>query len=220
MAPWSTRRGSHSHSHSSSSDLISRIHHSALHTPTTLSPAHGNRFDISFSNAHDGADSSDSDAEFVHNPSSLSASASSHARPPSKSRHSRSMSQPFPSLFSSKKKRQSSVGAPLPQDLGFADDDNTTTTTNMPLRKGIPTRSSHTRGGPQQGSKDFATGNCMTCGSLVRWPRDLSVFKCTICMTVNDMEPLGVDAQSHTRRDATRPPPPRGNAIPETHVVA
>ncbi|KAH6891108.1 hypothetical protein B0T10DRAFT_302516 [Thelonectria olida] len=221
MAPWSSRRGAqpkdNSNNHSSG-DLISRIHHSALHTPTTLSATQENRFDISFSNAHDGADSSDSDADFYGHPPQ--SSAASHSRPSSRSRHSRSMSQPFPSLFSSKKKRQSSVGAPPPPDLGFADDDAA-----MPQR--LPARS-HTRGGPA-GSKDFATGNCMTCGSLVRWPRDLKVFKCTICMTVNDIEPLKVDGQtnggSSRRRDATQgpsngpqPAPPRIQYISVEHT--
>ncbi|KAJ4170738.1 putative E3 ubiquitin-protein ligase [Fusarium falciforme] len=113
------------------------------------------------------------------------------------------MSQPFPSLFSSKKKRQNSVGAP-PPDLGFTDDDAA-----MPRQapKNHARNPSHTRGGPA-GSKDFATGNCMTCGSLVRWPRDLKVFKCTICTTVNDLEPLSADnVTSRTRRDASQGPP-------------
>ncbi|KAH8706683.1 hypothetical protein BGZ61DRAFT_350034 [Ilyonectria robusta] len=189
MAPWSSRRGSQPSNHSSS-DLISRIHHSALNTSATLSPSLGSRFDIS--NAH--ADSSDSDADFHAEHSRLKA-----RRP----QHSRSMSQPFPSLFSGKKKkRQSSVGG-LPPDLGFVDDD---AVLPPPPR---PTTKTHTRGGPA-GSKDFATGNCMTCGSLVRWPRDLKVFKCTICMTVNDLERQTADSQgsggSRWRRDASQGP--------------
>lgn len=37
-------------------------------------------------------------------------------------------------------------------------------------------------------SKDFVTGTCMTCGSLMRWPKELGVFRCTICATINDLE--------------------------------
>ncbi|KAH7154963.1 hypothetical protein B0J13DRAFT_521134 [Dactylonectria estremocensis] len=191
MAPWSSRRGSQPNNHSSG-DLISRIHHSAWSTSTTLSPSLGSRFDIT--NAH--VDSSDSDADFH-------ATASSHLSTPRRPQHSRSMSQPFPSLFSGKKKkRQSSVGGP-PSDLGFVDDDAALPPPPRPATK------THTRGG-LAGSKDFATGNCMTCASLVRWPRDLKVFKCTICMTVNDLEPQTAESQgsgaSRWRRDATSAP--------------
>ncbi|KAF4948733.1 hypothetical protein FGADI_9388 [Fusarium gaditjirri] len=197
MAPWSSRRGSQPNN--SNGDLISRIHNTALHTPTTLpalystnlpNTSNGNRLELSFSNAN--ADSS-SDESDLH-PSRPQSSK------PRRPQHTRSMSQPFPSLFSSRKKRQNSVGAP-PPDLGFADDDSV-----MPRQapKTHARNPSHTRNGPV-GSKDFTTGNCMTCGSLVRWPRELKVFKCTICTTVNDLEPLGPDHDgSKSRRDASQ----------------
>lgn len=41
------------------------------------------------------------------------------------------------------------------------------------------------RHGSSPGSRDFNTGRCMTCGSLVRWPKDLQLFKCSICLTIN-----------------------------------
>ncbi|KAF6522205.1 hypothetical protein HZS61_013733 [Fusarium oxysporum f. sp. conglutinans] len=211
MAPWSSRRGSQPNNNSNG-DLISRIHNTALHTPTTLpalystnlpNTSNGNRLELSFSNAN--ADSS-SDESDLH-PSRPQSSK------PRRPQHTRSMSQPFPSLFSSKKKRQNSVGAP-PPDLGFADDDSA-----MPRQapKTHARNPSHTRNGPV-GSKDFTTGNCMTCGSLVRWPRELKVFKCTICTTVNDLEPLSADHDgSKSRRDASQDPthsvPTRGPHI-------
>ncbi|KAF5699306.1 hypothetical protein FMUND_14824, partial [Fusarium mundagurra] len=211
MAPWPSRRGSQPNNNSNS-DLISRIHNTALHTPTTLpalystnlpNTSNGNRLELSFSNAN--ADSS-SDESDLH-PSRPQSSK------PRRPQHTRSMSQPFPSLFSSKKKRQNSVGAP-PPDLGFADDDSA-----MPRQapKTHARNPSHTRNGPL-GSKDFTTGNCMTCGSLVRWPRELKVFKCTICTTVNDLEPLSADHDgSKSRRDASQDPsrsvPTRGPHI-------
>lgn len=36
--------------------------------------------------------------------------------------------------------------------------------------------------------KDLMTGNCMTCDSKVRWPRTLLVFRCTVCLAINDLE--------------------------------
>ncbi|KAM0338262.1 hypothetical protein ACHAPU_011387 [Fusarium lateritium] len=204
MAPWSSRRGSQPNN--STSDLISRIHNTALHTPTTLpalysanqpTTSNGNRFDLSFSNANADSSSDESDLHPSRPPSS---------KHPPRPQHTRSMSQPFPSLFSSKKKRQNSVGAP-PPDLGFADDDSTMRRQAPKTQTQTP---SHTRNGPA-GSKDFATGSCMTCGSLVRWPRELKVFKCTICMTVNDLEPLSIDHDGSTpRRDATQDSSPAG----------
>lgn len=219
MAPWLSRRGSQpNNSSDSNSDLITRIHNTALHTPTTL-PAlystnlqansngnnNGNRFELSFSITNGGDSSSDESDLHPSRPSS----SSKPRRPP----HTRSMSQPFPSLFSSKKKRQNSVGAP-PPDLGFADDDAV-----MP-RQAPKThaRNPSQNGNGPAGSKDFATGNCMTCGSLVRWPRELKVFKCTICTTVNDLEPLSADHDgSKARRDLNHGPsqanPPRGWSV-------
>ncbi|KAF4983749.1 hypothetical protein FZEAL_901, partial [Fusarium zealandicum] len=208
MAPWSSRRGSHPNNNSSG-DLISRIHNNALHTPTTLpalystaqtSTPNSRNFDLSISNAN--ADSS-SDESDIH-PSRPS------SKPTRRPQHTRSMSQPFPSLFSSKKKRQNSVGAP-PPDLGFADDDAAMPRQAPKNHARIP---SHTRGGPA-GSKDFATGNCMTCGSLVRWPRELKVFKCTICTTVNDLEPLSAEHTGpRARRDASQGPPSASQPSP------
>lgn len=41
----------------------------------------------------------------------------------------------------------------------------------------------------QNGEKDLVTGKCITCNSLVRWPRHLDVFRCTVCLMVNDLKP-------------------------------
>ena len=55
-------------------------------------------------------------------------------------------------------------------------------------------------GGPSQyGEKDLVTGKCLTCDSLVRWPRQLDVFRCTVCLMVNDLKPatpLSVEVRS------------------------
>ena len=43
----------------------------------------------------------------------------------------------------------------------------------------------------QKGEKHFVTGKCSTCDSRVRWPRHLDMFRCTVCLMVNDLKPSG-----------------------------
>ncbi|KAI8963410.1 HECT-domain-containing protein [Daldinia sp. FL1419] len=99
-------------------------------------------------------------------------------KPNRPSQHSRSMSHPFPSLFSSKKRKNArpddeSGSGDLTVDIG----PKPIHQQNMAPRM-IP-----------RGPADFATGNCMTCASLVRWPKELHIFRCTICLTINDLKP-------------------------------
>ncbi|KAM7208684.1 putative E3 ubiquitin-protein ligase [Naviculisporaceae sp. PSN 640] len=115
-----------------------------------------------------GDDSSSSD-EDIH-PSSR----------PQRPRHTRSMSHPFPSLFSIKKKKSNTM--PKRSSDSDSDEPPPVASSSRPQTRGH-------KPGTSAGSKDFSTGNCMTCGSLVRWPRDLHVFKCTICMAINDLRP-------------------------------
>ncbi|KAK0634682.1 hypothetical protein B0T17DRAFT_485498 [Bombardia bombarda] len=112
--------------------------------------------------------------------------------------HARSMSHPFPSLFSSKKKRSGQV----------ADDNSTSESPNeaghmpklkVPLK--VPPQRGHRNGSSAAGSRDYTTGQCMTCGSLVRWPRGLHVFKCTICVTINDLQPIDWAVKKEGGRD-------------------
>ena len=37
--------------------------------------------------------------------------------------------------------------------------------------------------------KHLVTGRCITCDSLVRWPKHLNVFRCTVCLMINDLKP-------------------------------
>ncbi|KAM7220476.1 putative E3 ubiquitin-protein ligase [Rhypophila decipiens] len=97
---------------------------------------------------------------------------------PQRPGHTRSMSHPFPSLFSIKKKKSSN----MPKKSSDSDPDEAPPVPD-PSR---PQTRGH-RTGSSVGNKDFSTGNCMTCGSLVRWPKELYVFKCTICLTINDL---------------------------------
>lgn len=34
------------------------------------------------------------------------------------------------------------------------------------------------------------TGRCFCCDATVRWPTNLSVFRCTTCTTINDLKPV------------------------------
>ena len=140
-------------------DLISRIHTGTLEPPDTLLGA------LNISNSQIQEVSSSSDSDFQQPKSSQSLP-----------RHARSLSNPFPSFLSTSKKRQGSIGqSHLDPERG----DGANTMAGPSIAR------SRTRS--PTGSKDFTTGNCMTCGSLMRWPKGLTVFKCTICTTVNDL---------------------------------
>jgi E3 ubiquitin-protein ligase HECTD2 len=97
----------------------------------------------------------------------------------STSRHGRSMSHPFPSIFQSKKKRQVDNSALDSADTGHSrliPQSPSKITTSKFLR--VP-------------DKDLVTGKCMTCDSVVRWPKELTVFRCTVCLTINDLKSTG-----------------------------
>ena len=132
---------------------------------------------------------------------------SSGARPPQRPAHRRSMSHPFPSLFSSKKKKSYQMYA------GDSESSTVEEAGHAPKPGTIRPPTQHSRGHrtvPSTGNMDCSTGTCMTCGSLVRWPKELSVFKCTICLTINDLQPssLGQGQGQGSRRDAPRNSPP------------
>lgn len=40
----------------------------------------------------------------------------------------------------------------------------------------------------QQENTELVTGKCATCGSLLRWPRHLNLFRCTVCLMVNQVK--------------------------------
>ncbi|KAI1780519.1 hypothetical protein F4818DRAFT_395998 [Hypoxylon cercidicola] len=104
---------------------------------------------------------------------------SNSKRPP---QHSRSMSHPFPSLFSSKKKKNTRP------DNQYGSEDFVGDSSPKPRAQPNIQQNAAPRRIPR-GPVDFATGSCMTCASLVRWPKELHVFRCTICLTINDIKP-------------------------------
>ncbi|KAL2007818.1 hypothetical protein VTN00DRAFT_7800 [Thermoascus crustaceus] len=124
-----------------------------------------------------------SDRNAIHNDVPVLIPLDTPARtPPARRTHSRSLSNPFPSLFSSSRKGDKKVSK---RDfLDSSDDDDDVTYAPDP-RSGSPRKLSQ-HGAP---TEDFLTGKCMTCDSTVRWPRGLKVFRCTVCLTVNDLEP-------------------------------
>jgi len=99
--------------------------------------------------------------------------------------HGRSMSHPFPSLFTGKKKRNGDNAG------GFesTDDDTISPATARNLAHN-PTAKQ-----PKVLDKDLMTGKCMTCDSMVRWPKELKVFRCTVCLTINDLKPIILEAR-------------------------
>ena len=127
---------------------------------------------------------------------------------PSRPQHSRSMSHPFPSLFSSLKKKTSQMAA------DNSDSEATDEAEPMhALHRSQQTRPQ--RHGSSPGSRDYSTGRCMTCGSLVRWPKDLQLFKCSICLTINStsapssQEPARLsEARDETPVETTTAPRP------------
>lgn len=179
MASSPSRQGRHNQHNRQPSrdDFVTRMHTDALNTPTTL----GGTIDIS--NVQIQGDSSSSESDFQR---SRLSKAPSKVQPT----HARSRSNPFPVLLDGTKKRpEGSTGQPrLQPDLDWGDDGR-----NM----AGPSVAKHRQGGPSA-SRDFATGNCMTCSSLVRWPKDLTVFKCTICATINDLNPPGSEHSQGT----------------------
>ncbi|KAL3417785.1 HECT-domain-containing protein [Phlyctema vagabunda] len=98
------------------------------------------------------------------------------------SSHGRSMSHPFPSLFPGKKKHSGDSPTRAPTGFESTDDDSTYASNSVP--KSSSNNHKHTK----VSDKDLKTGKCMTCDSTVRWPKELKLFRCTICLTVNDIQ--------------------------------
>jgi E3 ubiquitin-protein ligase HECTD2 len=104
-------------------------------------------------------------------------SSSSSTKPNSAASHGRSMSHPFPSMFYGKRKGSGAASGEVGGDA--IEDDDTSPDKNMGGTKY-----------PKVPDKDLTTGKCMTCNSSVKWPKNLQVFKCTVCLTVNDLVPF------------------------------
>lgn len=127
------------------------------------------------------------DVPTLRSPPSRGSSSSSNPsptrdRPP----HGRSRSNPFESLFSKKigkmheKKALDGIGG---EDSGAQSRVEPKMSKALPHTPNLKTNNSQTEA-------ELIQGRCATCDSTVRWPRHLSVYRCTVCLMVNDLQPL------------------------------
>lgn len=125
---------------------------------------------------------------------------------PHRRTHARSLSHPFPSILPSNAKR--SDKKVTKKDFLDSDDDDEVTYVPEP-RSSSPRK----RWTP---AEDFVSGKCMTCNSTVRWPRNLKVFRCTVCLTVNDLEPCPASYDPPLDHGHPPPPPPKDDSSKTT----
>lgn len=140
--------------------------------------------------------------------------------PRSRSGHARSISNPFPALFGAVK-RSDRATASAGDAPGFesSDEDDHIGRRGRADRDGrlhSPTGGARARDG---GEGPMTTGRCMTCDSSMRWPRDLTVFRCTICMTTNDLEPREWHVEGRQDDPAMRAGPGGGFPGPPAALV-
>jgi hypothetical protein len=107
-------------------------------------------------------------------------------------KHSRSFSHPFPSFFGGGSKKSERRNLKNRVNVDSTDDDDSIGDGRSNHTSNVPSRNPSVNA-----SGESMTGRCMACDSTVRWPRDLKVFRCTICLTVNDLEP---------NQEASQPP--------------
>lgn len=97
-------------------------------------------------------------------------------------RHGRSHSHPFTSLFGSTKKEDNAL-----QHKSTSPANNPVALPTNPISNGtssISPEASKSR----IPDKELMSGKCATCDSTVTWPKHLSVFRCTICLMINDLQ--------------------------------
>ena len=117
-------------------------------------------------------------------PISASMNASSS---PSRNRpitHGRSLSHPFTSRLDEDRRTNKRVKSRDEiEGLDAAGDENSDISTGFSR--------DHTFAGQaaslQHSDKELRSGKCATCGLLMRWPKNVDVFRCTICLMVNDL---------------------------------
>lgn len=121
------------------------------------------------------------------------------------SRHGRSISRQFPSIFHSRKKRDGSSTA-VAEDTSRLGP--SCAASKSPARS-VPAPNKSIKAV----DRDLMTGKCMTCDSTVRWPKDLKVFRCTVCLTINDLVPITPSSSRRKNgrgRSSDADPPTKG----------
>lgn len=121
-----------------------------------------------------------------HNTSALgSSNLPTTSRPTSAFQHGRSVSQPLLHGIISSDIKDRRMRPNIRDDSEHRDDHSNIapaiSTTNF--------MDSTYNGSLHDGEIDFVNGKCATCDSSVRWPRQSDVFRCTICLMVNDLKP-------------------------------
>ena len=100
--------------------------------------------------------------------------------------HGRSLSHPFTSSLHDDRRINNTVqGRDEFDGLDTTGDGNSSIPPGVSRDHVFPGQT----GSLQHAGKELVTGKCATCGSLVRWPKDVDVFRCTICLMVNDLSP-------------------------------
>ena len=98
-------------------------------------------------------------------------------------RHGRSLSHPFPSLFGRKKPTTKEGNGVVSRPASNQIHENDPQESGVLLSPGRTLDSAKHEDG-------FKSGNCPTCGSFLRWPKHLQVYRCSACLMVNDLLPI------------------------------
>ena len=176
---------------------------SATPNPTTISV---NDRPISPRTQVDDLHSTGTSARF--NPPLASTEFYSSSNSASRPRHGRSISHPFPSLFGNGKRTDRKVDL----DQLEAELDGLNDNTGIVAGNEI-TRTSSEREKSQPSENDLVVGKCATCDSLVRWPRHLDVYRCSVCLMINDLK-HAIQETAGARLDHPLKKADSGNRIP------
>ena len=107
-------------------------------------------------------------------------------------RHERSHSHPFPSIFGSGKRTDRKAEVDLQDDTIDDFHDSSVLSPGLAFKGYMASEN----GVPQQyAENDLVTGKCSTCDSVMRWPRHIHMFRCTVCLMINDLKPLTGSAE-------------------------
>ncbi|KAF2458675.1 hypothetical protein BDY21DRAFT_341019 [Lineolata rhizophorae] len=116
--------------------------------------------------------------------------------------HARSFSHTFPALFGvGRRKSSKNIHADFVDDSSSDDEieaRDTQVSSNSPQKRAP--------GGSKQEDSDMTIGNCMVCDSRISWPKGKNVFRCTVCVTINDLEPLPPKGQDAMPKHLLAPP--------------
>lgn len=122
---------------------------------------------------------------------------------PRQQAHLRAVSHPLPRLFGKKK------SAPHLRDVHPLD--NSLIPVLDTGSPGVPTPTKPISG--RKKDEDLTTRQCMCCDNKVRFPRDLKIFRCTNCLTVNDLEPYVKEPRDQKAQTCSgQQPGPRGES--------